>query len=142
MKCREIEIYNRLLEQWDRVKVSAVFNLAVVSGVTFPRMEELGFYGINIGIAIPTGNKKRDDKFWEEYYDAEEKTIIELIYLIGEEGEKVPVRYQCGNIYDKNYGGSCLFCYVVPNIVAEDDRPDVLPGKKKSFGSYPAELNK
>lgn len=137
MKCRHIQIYNRETEQWDSIKVSSVFHLAVIPGITFPENEKIGCYGINIGIAIPFKSLEDFKLFYNAYwfpnFSEEEKLTI---YLIGDKEEKIPVDVRDGNAYDEAYGSCCLFGYIVPDIVASDNRPSYKNPEKAQFGSY------
>jgi len=141
MKCRQIEIYNRKTNRFDKIEVSSVFNLAVVSGETFPQYKKIGYYGINIGVAIPFKNKKEGELFFKKYWDPVFNEKGELnIFLIGDDGEKVPLVVREGKEYDPAYESICLFGYVVPDIIAEDPMPLIKNKEKYTLGSIFAEL--
>ena len=127
MKCREIEIKNNETDEWDIVPVSAVFNLAVSDCRTNPAYRDNGFWGINIGVAVPLDVTHEDERFNEKYLSWGEfngPTVHHVMfYLLGENGEKVPVRGKDGNAYNENFGGSCLFGWIAPDIIAEDEHP-------------------
>lgn len=137
MICREIEIFNKEKEAWDRIPVSSVFNLAVISSVSFPHVLKSGYYGINIGISIPMSGEEDDllfvSKYWTPNFKEDGKL---LVYLIGDNGEKVPVDVREGNRYDEAYESICLFGYIVPEIIASDSPPEIKNKDKARFGSY------
>ena len=52
----------------------------------------MGYYGINVGIAIPFDGDEECETFFKRYWDPIYSQAGELkIYLIGNDGEKVPV---------------------------------------------------
>lgn len=143
MKCRKIEIYDPQEDCYTEIKVNAVFHLATISGLAFPECEKIGYYGFNVGIAIPINNAEEGEAFFKRYWDPVFSQAGELkIYLIGGSGEKVPVRVREGHMYDPAYESCCLFGYIVPSVLASDPPPKWKKGKKGTFGSYFAQLRK
>ena len=120
MKCREIKMLNNITNKWEIIPVNSVFYLA-----TIPKDLAYGnnkqFHGINIGIAIPHDNQKEFEKFIKDYNIFSNP----IIYLLGDNNEKIPVIYCDGYAYDEKCGTSCAFVYVIPDIIASDIRPDV-----------------
>ncbi len=141
MKCRKIEIYDPQEDCYTKINVSAVFHLATVSGQTFPKNKEMGYYGINVGIAIPFEGDEECETFFKRYWDPIFSQSGELkIYLIGNDGEKVPARIREGHLYDPAYESACLFGYIIPDMIASDEFPTVKHKDKYTLGAYPAEL--
>jgi len=119
MKCRQIKMLNNITKKWEIIPVTSVFYLA-----TIPKNLACGslqFHGINIGIAIPHDNQEEFEKFVENYHLFSNP----IIYLLGDNDEKIPVKYCDGNAYIKKCGTSCLFAYVIPDIIATDTRPKI-----------------
>jgi hypothetical protein len=141
MKCEKIEIYNSKEEKWDTIETNAVFNLAVVSGYDHPNLKDIGYYGINIGISIPLSDKDDYELFCERYWDNSRGKNGEIIvYLIGNNNEKVPIEIREGHGYDLAYESLCLFGYITPEIIASDNYPEYKNKDKATFGSYHMEL--
>ena len=141
MKCRKIEIYDPQEDCYAKIDVSAVFHLAVISGLQIPSYKEAGYYGINIGIAIPFEGEEEGEAFFKRYWDPVFSQAGELkIYLIGNDGEKVPVIVREGNLYDPAFESACLFGYIVPEVIASDEPPTFKHREKATFGSYMAQL--
>ena len=141
MKCRKIEIFNNQTKEWDIVPVSAVFNLAVLDNQQ--SYYKHGFWGINIGVAIPMKNSEENNEFNHKYLKCQDRYCTingVLFYLLGENEEKVPVLGYDGNCYMESYGSCCLFGYLSPDILAGDEYPK--KNKDKAvFGSLPMEFN-
>jgi len=141
MKCRKIEIYDSQEDCYAEIDVSAVFHVGTISGLDHPKMREIGYHGLNIGIAIPFESEEESNAFFERYWYKTFNAAGEVkVYLLGENGEKVPVISREGNLYDPAFGSACLFGYIVPEIVASDDRPTWKNKESAQFGSRMAQL--
>jgi hypothetical protein len=143
MKCRKIEIYDPQEDCYAEIDVSAVFTLAVVASGFNKCQKENEYYGINIGIAIPFKNEEAGEAFFKRYWDPIfRQTGILKIFLIGEDGERIPAKIGEGNLYDPAYESACLFGYIVPEMIASDELPEVKHKEKATFGAYLAQLRK
>jgi len=92
-----------------------------------------GYFGINIGISVPHTDELEDKEFYDSIFGTKnfkDNGFIEA-FLIGKNGEKVPVIIGEANGYEKEIRTSCLFGYLSPLILAADERP-----KMKYFGSF------
>ena len=126
MKCRYIKIQNQETRKWDIIPVSSVFNLAVMDHTVSKSYYEYGFWGINIGVAVPLENEEEYNSFAKKYFRWQDEfcTVSQVMfYLLGEDGEKVPVRGKDGFAYNERFGGCCLFGWIAPDLVAEDEHP-------------------